>query len=72
MLFRIFLFVLVLLPVLAHGNQMEAAVVDGMTLSLGDHVQNIEVRAKFFGPGFCGVRIRVAGNDLQFLAPLGL
>lgn len=45
-------------------------VVDGMAVPLGDFAQNIEVRAKSLGPGFCAVHF-VAGqaSPFEFQAP---
>jgi hypothetical protein len=45
-------------------------VVNGMTLRLGNSVQKVEVRAKSFGPGGCGVKFALSGDGGgEFIAP---
>lgn len=44
--------------------------VEGMTIKTGNSVANVDVRAKSFGPGACGVTFSTeGGNSIHFLAP---
>lgn len=43
--------------------------VNGMSISTSNSISTVEVRAKSFGPGFCGVRFNTMGGTTQFLAP---
>jgi hypothetical protein len=40
-------------------------VVNGMTLRLGNSVQKVEVRAKSFGPGDCGVKFALRATVVE-------
>lgn len=52
------------------GQRRTLPVVNGMLLKLGNYAQNLEVRAKSLGPGFCGVRFSSTYfSPFEFLAP---
>ena len=52
-----------------YSDEIVSPVVDGMTLQLGDYVQEVKVRVKSLGPGFCGTVFTLQTTETQFLAP---
>ncbi len=60
-------------PSFASANAQEKRVVplvDGMTITAGDVVSNIEFRAKSFGPGVCAVEVSASTHEKRgILAP---
>ena len=65
----VFTSIAIFLPNLVSAGEIVNPVVDGMTITLGDYVQQVEVRAKSFGPGMCQVEFSIDGESYGFLAP---
>jgi hypothetical protein len=40
-----------------------------MSLTLGNHIQQVQVRAKSLGPGFCAVTFELAKQSTDIAAP---
>lgn len=54
----------------ASASEVIVPVIDGMTIQLGNTLQQLKVRAKSFGPGFCGVKFIFYGSGTyHLLAP---
>lgn len=53
-----------------YAEEVILPVIDGMILELGNHAQQVQVRAKSLGPGACAVTFSLGGKELSFLAPL--
>lgn len=51
------------------SGEIKSPVTNGMTIELGNYVQQVKVRAKSFGPGACGVEFFISGETSGFLAP---
>jgi len=57
---------------MAAPTQVVAPFIDGMTITTGDVVGNVEVRAMSMGPGACGVTFSAGSDSTQFLAMPGV
>jgi hypothetical protein len=53
------------------GSLIMGPLISGMSISTGDVIGNVHVRAKSMGPGFCAVTINGGSGFTQFLAPPG-
>ena len=53
----------------AYAEEIIEPVVSGMKLELGNYVQQVEVRSKSFGPGFCAVEFNIGRDEVRILAP---
>lgn len=63
-------FVSALLSWQAGGTEVTQPAVDGMVLQLkSDALQQVKIRLKSFGPGFCQVTIDLAGKTNSYAAP---
>jgi hypothetical protein len=62
--------VIAFVPLIARAEEKTVVpFVEGMTIKTGNSVANIDVRAKSFGPGACGVTFSTdGGNSIHFLA----
>lgn len=52
----------------SNASEITSPVTDGMTLKLGNVVQQVKVRAKSMGPGACAVTFELHGESTNFLA----
>lgn len=51
------------------AETVRQAAIDGMVLSLGNHPQQVEVRAKSIGSGDCNVEFTIQGKTVAVVAP---
>lgn len=47
---------------ISRAEEIKVPVVDGMTITLGNYLQNVQARAKSMGPGLCAVRFSFNGS----------
>lgn len=60
----------VLIPLTVNAEKRTVPFIDGMTIQTEDVAATIEIRAKSFGPGRCGVRFYTGTHSVDILAPL--